>query len=168
MTADPTTTTGKLHDPESGRFRQTLGCFPSGVTALCALVDGAQAGLTINSFTSVSLMPPLVSVCIRRTSSTWARLRRAARVGISVLAADQARVCRQLAGDSSERFHGLPTWRTAAGAVLIVDAAAWLECAVTREIPAGDHLLVLLRVCGTYAEMSTPPLVVHRGTVRPL
>jgi flavin reductase (DIM6/NTAB) family NADH-FMN oxidoreductase RutF len=150
------------------RFRSTVGCFPTGVAALCAWVDGANAGLTVASFTSVSLDPPLVSVCVRDTSATWRVLRRAGRVGISVLAGDQATACRQLAGEPAGRFHDLPTVRSAAGAVFVSGAVAWLECAVRQEILAGDHWLILLGVCGMSAEPETPPLVVHRSRVRPL
>jgi flavin reductase (DIM6/NTAB) family NADH-FMN oxidoreductase RutF len=67
-------------------LREAYGTFPSGVTALCAMIDGAPTGMTASSFTSVSMDPPLVSICVANTSATWTRLRPSARLGVSVLA----------------------------------------------------------------------------------
>ncbi|MFI5911910.1 flavin reductase family protein [Dactylosporangium sp. NPDC051541] len=144
-------------------LRRVFGAFPSGVTAVAALVDSVPVGLAASSFTSVSLDPPLVSVCIARTSSTWPQLRRAARLGISVLAADQAGLGRQLSG-RGDRFAGA-TWRAARGGEILLDGAcAWLDCSIEREIPAGDHEIVLLRVHALDADRDVPPLVFHRST----
>src|SRR5918997_4998820 len=74
-------------DPQE--LRRAYGCFPSGVTAICTLVDGAPDGMAASSFTSVSLDPPLVSVCVQNTSTTWPRLRHLPRLGVSVLAESQ-------------------------------------------------------------------------------
>lgn len=166
--ADEAAATEALLAPDGAVFRRTLGCFATGVTAVCAWVDGMATGLTVNAFTSVSLEPPLVSVCIREGSGTWRLLRRAERLGISVLAAHQAAVCRQLAGEPGARFRDVALVRGALGAVFVQDAVAWLECAVDREIPAGDHRLVLLRVSGMYADPDAPPLIVHGSRVQPL
>ncbi|MBN9618675.1 MAG: flavin reductase family protein [Actinobacteria bacterium] len=156
----------QTHDP--ARLRQVFGSFPSGVTAVAALVDGRPTGLAASSFTSVSLDPPLVSVCIAHTSSTWPVLRRAERLGVSVLSADQERVGRQLAERGVDRFAAL-SWRTTpAGAVLLDGASAWLECGVEAQIRAGDHDILLLRVHDLDAEPDIAPLVFHASRFRRL
>ncbi|MER7008429.1 flavin reductase family protein [Dactylosporangium sp. NPDC000555] len=150
-----------LHPTE---LRRVFGAFPSGVTAVAALVDGAPVGLAANSFTSVSLDPPLVSVCIARTSTTWPTLRRADRLGVSVLAAHQEHLGRQLSLRGGDRFSGV-TWRATRGGEILLDGAcAWLDCSIEREIPAGDHDIVLLSVHALDADRSVPPLVFHQST----
>ncbi|HEX4790781.1 MAG TPA: flavin reductase family protein [Actinospica sp.] len=142
-------------------LRRVLGAFPTGVTALAALVDGEPVGLAANSFTSVSLDPPLVSVCVATTSQTWPRLRRAARIGVSVLSHRQEEASRRLAARGVDRFAGLSWQPTEDGAVLLAEASAWFDCSVEREIRAGDHDIVLLAVHALGADPQTPPLVFH-------
>lgn len=157
-----------VHALDPARLRQVFGAFPSGVTAVAAVVDGRPVGLAASSFTSVSLDPPLVSVCIAHTSTTWPLLRRAARLGVSVLGADQEHVGRRLAARDADRFATL-SWRaTADGAVLLEGASAWLECGVQHQIRAGDHDILLLRVHDLDAEPAVAPLVFHASRFRRL
>ncbi|MFD5086417.1 flavin reductase family protein [Kitasatospora sp. NPDC058201] len=149
-------------------LRRVYGAFPTGVTALAALVDGEPVGMTASSFVPVSLDPPLVSVCAGLASTTWPRLRRTARLGVSVLSGDQEGVCRQLSARGVERFAGLDWYRTGEGAVLLDGACAWYDCSVEREITAGDHRIVLLRVHVTGVDPQTPPLVFHGSRYRRL
>lgn len=149
-------------------LRRVLGAFPTGVTALAALVDDVPVGLAANSFTSVSLEPALVSVCVGTSSETWPRLRRAARIGVSVLGHRQETASRRLATRGVDRFAGLAWHATPDGAVLLHEASAWLDCSVQREIRAGDHDIVLLAVHGIGVSPQTPPLVFHGGTYRSL
>ena len=150
------------------RLRRVFGSFPSGVTAVAAVVDDQPVGLAASSFTSVSLDPPLVSVCIAHTSTTWPLLRRAARLGVSVLSAEQEGVGRRLSERRVDRFAAL-SWRTTAdGAVLLDGASAWLECGVEDQIRAGDHDILLLRVHDLDAEAGVAPLVFHASRFRRL
>ncbi|MBF9067074.1 flavin reductase family protein [Streptacidiphilus fuscans] len=155
-----------VHDTTS--LRAVYGAFPSGVTAVAALVDGQPVGLAASSFTSVSLTPPLVSVCAGHTSSTWPLLRRAERLGISVLGAEHGLLCRQLAGPSDQRFTQVAWRATPDGAVLLDGASAWFDCSVEQEIRAGDHDILVLRVHDLSAETDVEPLVFHTGTFRSL
>lgn len=149
-------------------LRSVFGAFPTGVTALAALHDRRPLGLAANSFTSVSLDPPLVSVCVAHSSSTWPLLRAADRLGVSVLGEHQEEVSRQLAGSDSDRFARL-TWRaTERGAVLLTDASAWLECSVADTVTAGDHDVVILRVHDLGSDPDRPPLVFHGSRYRRL
>lgn len=153
---------------EPRRVRDVYGCFPSGVAAVCAMVDGTPTGMAVSSFTSVSLEPPLVSVCFDNGSSTWPRLRTARRLGVSVLGEAHETACRRLAAKTGDRFAGLALHTTADGAVLIDGATAWLDCSVEDELPAGDHVLVLLRIAALQGIPETDPLVFHRSGFRRL
>ncbi|MGI5129933.1 flavin reductase family protein [Pseudonocardia sp. CA-107938] len=150
------------------RLRTGFGCFPTGVLAICALRGGEPVGMAASSFTSVSLSPPLVSVCIQHTSTTWPVLRGAPRVGLTVLAEQQSEHCARLASRSGDRFAGVAWTATSDGAVFIDGGALWLDCAIEREIRAGDHDLVLLRVLGLRSGGSQAPLVFHGSRFRRL
>ena len=153
---------------DHGRLRQVYGCFPSGVTAVCALDDGVPVGMAASSFTCVSLEPALVSVCVQNTSTTWPRLRGLPRMGISVLSQDQHGAAGQLAAKDGDRFAGLEWTEAPQGGLLIHGAIAWLDCSVHAEVPAGDHAVVLLAVHGMRAEPRAAPLVFHGSRFRQL
>jgi flavin reductase (DIM6/NTAB) family NADH-FMN oxidoreductase RutF len=155
-------------DLDPATLRRVLGAYPTGVTALAALIDGEPVGMAANSFTSVSLDPPLVSVCVATTSSTWPKLRRATRLGVSVLSHEQEAASRSLASRGVDRFAGLSWHATEDGAILLDGASAWFDCAVEREIRAGDHEIVLLNVHGLGTDPLTPPLVFHGSRYRRL
>lgn len=153
---------------DSVTLRRTFGAFPTGVTALAGLIGDQPVGMAASSFTSVSLDPPLVSVCVARSSTTWPLLRRSARLGVSVLGHDQEAACRRLATRGVDRFADLAWTATDGGAVLLTGASAWLDCSIEREIPAGDHEIVLLNVHRLGADPGVPPLVFHGSQYRRL
>jgi flavin reductase (DIM6/NTAB) family NADH-FMN oxidoreductase RutF len=153
-------------DPKE--LRRVFGCFPSGVTAVCAMVDGVPVGMAASTFVGVSLDPPLVSVCVRSESGTWPRLRRSGQLGISVLGRNHELACRSLADREGDRFKNV-AWRAGSGdAVFIEDAVAWLACDLYAEIPAGDHIIALLLIAGVQADSTGEPLVFHRSQYRSL
>jgi flavin reductase (DIM6/NTAB) family NADH-FMN oxidoreductase RutF len=158
-----TFTTNQDLDPV--RLRQAFGVFPSGVVAVAAAVDGDLVGLAASSFTSVSLDPPLVSVSIARTSKTWPDLRRANHLGVTVLAAHHGEICRRLAGPVEHRFDGIAASVAETGAVTVDDGLARFDCSIYREVEAGDHLIVLLRLHAVdhRADQAGGPLVFHRS-----
>lgn len=149
-------------------FREALALFPSGVTALCAEIDGRPVGMVASSFTSVSLEPPLVSVCVAHTSSTWPQLSKAPRLGVSVLAQGHGPIARQLASKGIERFRDVTWLASPEGSVFVYESALWLECTVTQELEAGDHAIVLLEIqrLSTYPDVS--PMVFHSSRFRGL
>ena len=154
-------------------LKRAYSCFPSGVVAVaCQLTDddgrSQLTGMAASAFTTVSLDPPLVSLCVQNTSTTWPRLRSAPAIGVSVFARDQSDLCRQLAGPSDSRFDGIVPVGTDDGAVFIPDAAASLSCSLYNEIPAGDHTLVLLRIEALRYDAGVEPLVFHASTFRSL
>ena len=149
-------------DLDPAALRQAFGVFPTGVVAVAATVDGRPVGLAASSFTTVSLDPPLVSFSIARTSKTWPDLRRATRFGVTVLAEHHGEVCRQLAGPVDERFAGLATTASDDGAITLDEGLAHFDCSLYREVEAGDHLVVLLRLHAV-GHTAGRPLVFHRS-----
>jgi flavin reductase (DIM6/NTAB) family NADH-FMN oxidoreductase RutF len=149
-------------------LRDVYGAFPSGVVGLCALVEGGPVGMAASSFVAVSLEPPLVAVCVQKTSTTWPRLRDLPRLGVSVLGESHDLAAKRLAAKTGDRFEGLSIGTTDGGAVLIEGASAWLECTIDREVPAGDHDIVLLRIETFEVEPAIAPLVFHSSGFRRL
>ena len=137
-----------MSQPDSGQFREVMGRFPTGVAVVSARADGSTVwGLTVNSFTSVSLEPPLILVCIDRGAASHDKLIAAETFAISMLAEDQADIARRFAAEPVEtRFEDV-AWRNASdGSPVLEGAAAWLECLTSGVMPGGDHSIVLGRV----------------------
>ncbi|GAC84718.1 putative oxidoreductase [Gordonia paraffinivorans NBRC 108238] len=149
-------------------LRRAFGCFPTGVAAVCSEAESGPVGMAVSSFTSVSLEPPLLSVCMQNTSTTWPILRRQPRLGLSVLAEDQAGAGRKLSLKSGDRFAGTAWQATDDGALFVLGSAAWFDCSIHAEIEAGDHTLVLLRIHSVQTETGMSPLVFHGSRFRRL
>jgi flavin reductase (DIM6/NTAB) family NADH-FMN oxidoreductase RutF len=151
-----------VEDGDTTAIRSAFGHFPTGIVGLCAVVDGEMVGMAASSFTvGVSLDPPLVLFAVQHSSSTWPLLRRAPRIGISMFADTHELAVRQLSRKGFDRFEGLDTHVSADGAVFIHHSAAWFDCSVFSQTPAGDHDVVVLRVHGLHAELDTAPLIWH-------
>ncbi len=146
-------------------LRQAFGAVPSSVVALAAVVDEKPIGLAASTFVPVSLAPPLVAFCVQYTSTTWPALRECPSIGVSVLGSGHSVAARQLAGPGN-RFADLATTTADTGAVLLDDSAVQLECAVHEEVPAGDHLIVVLKVLTISAAPDAEPLLFHRSSFR--
>jgi flavin reductase (DIM6/NTAB) family NADH-FMN oxidoreductase RutF len=153
---------------DPAQLRRVFGAFPSGVTAVAALVDDAPTGITASSFTSVSLEPALVSICVAHASRTWSLLRQVPRLGVSILSAEQERAGRQLGTRGRERFAGLDWRATTDGAVLLDGASGWLDTSIVQQVRAGDHDIVVLAVHDLDADHDVGPLVFHASQFRRL
>ncbi|WP_329110309.1 flavin reductase family protein [Micromonospora sp. NBC_01699] len=153
---------------EPRELRRVFSAFPTGVVAIAALTGGVPMGIVASSFTSVSLDPPIVSLCVAHTSTTWPVLRAARRYGISVLSADQEQACRQLSGRGVDRFAELGWRASGEGAVFLDGASAWLECTPFEQVTAGDHDIILLRVHDLGGDAEISPLVFHHSRFRRL
>jgi 3-hydroxy-9,10-secoandrosta-1,3,5(10)-triene-9,17-dione monooxygenase reductase component len=147
------------------RFRSVLGRFATGVVAITAIDrnSGRPAGLAANSFTSVSLDPPLVAFCVAHTSTTWPRLRGADRLCVNVLSEVQLDVCKQLAAKGGDKFADLEWTAAPGGSPVLKGALAWIECSVENEHVAGDHVIVVARVHQLDQCHDGAPLVFYRG-----
>jgi flavin reductase (DIM6/NTAB) family NADH-FMN oxidoreductase RutF len=153
---------------DSRTLRDAFGCFPTGVTAVCAMIGSEPVGMAASSFTSVSLAPAIVLFCIQNSSATWRKLRHAPRIGVSVLGEEHHRACSQLAAKSGDRFERLEWFATESGAVLLERAAVSLDCSIVEEIAAGDHQLVLLKIEQLKFQPTVKPLVFHGSRFRKL
>ncbi|WIM93594.1 flavin reductase family protein [Actinoplanes oblitus] len=123
-------------------LRDALGKFPTGVAVVTTVHDGLAVGLTINSFTSVSLVPPLVLWCLRRDSRCHAAFATTPRFAVNVLAAGQRELAERFAGPG-DRFRGTASRPGPEGLPLLADVAAYLVCRTHRLIPAGDHVILI-------------------------
>lgn len=150
-------------------LRRVLGHFPTGVTIVTALGGRGPVGLSVNSFTSVSLTPPLVAFFPAHTSGSWPEIRATGTFCVNVLDADSEPLARLFATPGADRFADA-AWRSApySGAPLFANAVAWVDCAVEATVPAGDHDFVLGRVIELGSDDGRHPLLFHRGTYRSL
>jgi flavin reductase (DIM6/NTAB) family NADH-FMN oxidoreductase RutF/DNA-binding IclR family transcriptional regulator len=154
---------GSVVDP--GRFRQVLGQYPTGVVIVTALDgDGSPLGMTVGSFSSVSLDPPLVAFMPDKKSSSWKALRESGlRFCVNVLAAKQEEICRLIAMRKQDKFVGIDWSPSPSGLPVITGSVAWLECDTTQVVDAGDHEIVLGRVTGLDLGSQSFPLLFFRG-----
>ena len=145
-------------------FRDVLGRFASGVTVVTGRDAGLPVGLTCQSFTSVSLDPPLVLFCVARTSRSWPLIWRSGSFCVNVLADDQAAVSDVMARPGADKFAGL-SWSpgAATGSPRIAGATAYVECSVQTVHEAGDHYVVIGRVLDLVAGEAEHGLTFHRG-----
>ncbi|MBZ5592106.1 MAG: flavin reductase family protein [Acidobacteriia bacterium] len=128
-------------------FCRACAKFPTGVTIVTVLdAEGSPHGMTASSFTSVSLDPPLVLVCVDHGASVLAHLRRAQHIGINILSESQQDLSAHFARRGHDRFDGVE-WRAGHGGVpLLPGALAWFECSIHRMVDAGDHTILITEV----------------------
>jgi 3-hydroxy-9,10-secoandrosta-1,3,5(10)-triene-9,17-dione monooxygenase reductase component len=149
--------------PDARSFRDALGRLATGVAFVTAAPDGEPAGLIVNSLTSVSLEPPLVSFCPSRSSLTWSRMRRARRFGVNVLARHHEPFAVRATPAGADRFAGLNWEFAGSGVPLLTDALATLECEIVAEHPTGDHWIVVGRADNLRISPAGDPLVFFAG-----
>jgi flavin reductase (DIM6/NTAB) family NADH-FMN oxidoreductase RutF len=149
-------------------LRTAFATFPSGVTVVASMDHDVPVGLAASSFTSVSIDPPLASVCVAWTSTTWPLLRERPRLGLSVLAEGHGPVARALAAKDTDRFANVSWESSGEGAVFVHGSALWLDTTVWKEVPAGDHAIVLLRIESFTVHPDVAPLVFHGSAFKQL
>lgn len=144
-------------------FRSALGLLPTGVVVVTvAAPGGVRAGVTCNSFTSLSLDPPLVLFCIANDSRTWSQVRAAGTFCVNVLASNHDRVGVRFAADEGDRFiEG--TWVERPGGYGLADALCWIDCTVETSYDGGDHRIVVGRVRHFQVVAYRSPLVFYQG-----
>jgi 3-hydroxy-9,10-secoandrosta-1,3,5(10)-triene-9,17-dione monooxygenase reductase component len=159
-------------DPESAararQFRDVLGLFASGVTVVTSIADGEPVGMTCQSFSSVSLEPPLVMFCPAKTSRAWPRMQRAGYFCVNILAADQAEISTAMATKGSDKYDGIGWQPAPTGAPLLDGVLGYVDCTVHSVHEAGDHYVVLGRVkelgfAPDSADDARQPLLYYRG-----
>jgi len=147
---------------DSDEFREVLGHFASGVTVVTSMDEGAPIGFTCQSFTSLSLEPPLVALAPAKTSTSWPRIRRAGVFCVNVLSESQQQVCEVFAASGGDKFAGIEWSPGRNGAPLLEGALAFIECRLLLAHDAGDHELVFGEVERLGAAPGAP-LIFYRG-----
>src|SRR5438309_6056943 len=150
-------------------FRKALGCFSTGVTVITVDEGGEVHGMTANAFSSVSLDPPLVLVCVGHQARTHAHLQAKKRFGVNVLAADQRAISEYYARASESHKHaeeaGARFDRTPHGTPVLHGALAYLECRLHTAQDAGDHTIFIAEVEDVVVREGDP-LLYFRGEYR--
>ena len=163
--------TGPALAAGTSAFRQAMSSFPTGVTVVAvACPDGSMHGLTVNSFTSVSLDPMLVLICLDQASRGAGLIERAGAFVVNVLSAGQQDISRWFANPhrpaGSTMFDGVPFEPGVTGCPVLVDAAASFECRLRQSHRAGDHLILLGEVVALVHRPLLEPLIFHAGTYK--
>lgn len=147
-------------------LRQALGEYATGITIITArssVAEGEQlVGLTVNSFASVSLDPPLVLWSLGLNSASLAAFKSASHFAVNVLAADQAALSQRFAQPKTDKFAGVEWKVGAGGTALLPNCCAWFECRTEAQYDGGDHIIFIGRV-EQFRREEHPPLVFHRG-----
>ena len=156
-------------DPET--LRAVMRHWTTGV-AIVSARDGATVhGMTVNSFSSVSLEPPLVLVCIEQRVRTHTLIEQARAFAISILREGQHIISDRFAGRETEhgnRFDGLATFTAVTGAPILADNIGYLDCAVVAAHPAGNHTIFVAEVVAAKAQNSGKPLLYFNRDYRSL
>lgn len=147
-------------------YRDVLGQYASGVTVVTTVLDGVPVGMTCQSFTSVSLDPPLVAFLPMKTSRAFAAIRKTRRFCVNFLAADQADVSNTFASLADDKFAEIGWQPTSNGMPLLDGIVGWVDCTVQDVHEAGDHYLVIGRVEDLGHGDADKPLLFHRGRYR--
>ena len=155
------------HDPRT--LRDALGCFATGVTVVtCVDESGAPAGLTVNSFTSVSLDPPLLLVCLAKPAASSAALVAASHFAVNVLQTGQQPASIRFSTRDQDRF-GTTSWSTGeAGAPILKDSMGVFECERYAVHDGGDHHILIGQVVKATFDAQLDPLLYFRGSYRRL
>ena len=149
-------------DPE--QLRHAMRAWTTGVTIVTASHNGQQYGMTVNSFTSISLDPPLVSLALKKLTHTHELVEKSGEFGVSILSASQKELSDIFAGkhpEITDRFAGVPTETLLIHAPLIRDGLAYFNCRVVNAVPVGENTLFVAEVIAARGEGEGDPLVYH-------
>ena len=165
MTVQPVLTreADPLDHPTAEEVRAACAQFATGVVAVTATADGLAFGGTVNSFTSLSLEPPQVIVCLARTSTTWSAIERSRAFAVNVLAAEQLDVARLLASKDPAKMTRIATRPGTRGLPLIEGALSVFECTLAEAIPSGTHVVLIGRVVRVRSEGAGAPALFFRS-----
>lgn len=153
---------------EARRFRDVLGRFCSGVTVVTAMTGEGPVGLTCQSFSSVSLRPPLVLFVPARTSRAWPLIEGVGHFTVNLLSAAQEAVSNQFARTGADKFAGVEWSPSVLGDPRLAGSLAWIDCTIDAVHEAGDHYLVVGRVERLTVGDVDDPLVFYRSSYRNL
>lgn len=147
---------------DQGEFRRVLGHFASGVTVVTTCYEQVNYGITVSSFSSLSLVPALVLICIDQSVTSHAALEHSGVFAVNILAEDGERLSRHFATREVDKFNGIAYHLGQNGVPLLDEALATLECRIVQQIPGGDHTIFLGEVL-TGATRQGKPLIYYRS-----
>jgi flavin reductase (DIM6/NTAB) family NADH-FMN oxidoreductase RutF len=139
-----------------------MGHFATGVTIVTGLSEEGPVGFACQSFTSVSLEPPLVLFCPSQGSRSWPLIKGSGSFSVNVLAEDQLELCQTFATSGTDKFAGL-AWHETAWGPSLDNVLATVHCEISQIVPAGDHDVVLGEVRKLVTHREAAPLVFFRG-----
>jgi flavin reductase (DIM6/NTAB) family NADH-FMN oxidoreductase RutF len=145
-------------------LRNAMRQWASGVAVIAVEYQGVRHGMTVSSFTSLSLEPPLVMVSLERGSRTHSLLEQSGYFGVTILCSDQRAVSQRFAGgvpDGHDRFVGLQTFTLASGAPLLSDGLSFFDCKVVSTYKAGTHTVFIGEVLAVQEITSGRPLLYY-------
>jgi 3-hydroxy-9,10-secoandrosta-1,3,5(10)-triene-9,17-dione monooxygenase reductase component len=149
--------------PGGDDFRRVLGHFATGVTIITAMDGDEPVGVAANSFTSVSLDPPLVLFCVGRTSTTWPRIEQARRFAVNILGEHQEELSRLFATRGVDRFAQVEWHGGVGGSPVLHDVLAYVDCEFWAEYDGGDHIIVVGRALDLGVTHHAGPLLFYQG-----
>jgi 3-hydroxy-9,10-secoandrosta-1,3,5(10)-triene-9,17-dione monooxygenase reductase component len=127
---------------DKDHFKEALGHFATGVTVVTAMEEGQPVGFTCQSFTALSLDPPMIAIAPAKSSTSWPRMVKAGAFCVNILSEDQEPLCRSFAASGGDKFRGV-SWKTGLlGAPILDGCLTVVECALDSVYEAGDHELV--------------------------
>jgi|SRR5438105_1855101 len=148
---------------DEARFKAALSHFASGVTIVTTEHDGKPYGMTVASFASLSLHPPLVLVCVENSVKTHEAIGAAQKFGVSILTQEQADISAKFASRRDDKFEGVAVTRGELGVPLIANALTTLECALRESLPGGDHTIFVGEVVDAQTRDGVPLLYFRSG-----
>ena len=148
---------------DKAEFRRALGHFAAGVTVVTANFQGANSGITVTAFSSLSLEPPLVLICIDKKARMHDRLPSGGHFAVNMLADDQELVSREFASSKADPFQTIGYHEGATGAPLIRGAIAAVECKIVDRLEGGDHAIIIGQVEATHVREGKPLLYFRGG-----
>ena len=155
-------------DLDRRRFRDTMGRFATGVTVVTTVTQGELYGMTVSAFTSVSLDPALVLICVDNAGHGRATLAVNSPFSVSILSTDQDGISRRFADrrrpSGTAAFAGVPFRWGATNCPVIVGSLANVDCRTVARYPGGDHTIIIGRVISVGVDEGSTPLVFYRGT----
>jgi flavin reductase (DIM6/NTAB) family NADH-FMN oxidoreductase RutF len=149
---------------DSEQLRRAMRAWTTGVTVVTAKYQDEQYGMTVNSFTSVSLEPPLVSLTLKQLTHTHELVEKSGEFAVTILSAEQKELSERFAGkfpEIKDRFEGVPTETLVLDAPLLTGGIACLNCRVVNAIPVGENTLFVAEVIAVRGEGEGDPLVYH-------
>lgn len=149
-------------DPE--QLRHAMRAWTTGVVIVTSMYEGRQYGMTVNSFTSISLVPPLISVTLKQLTHTHDLVVKSGMFAVTILSAGQQALSERFAGkvpNIADRFDGVQTERLFSDIPVFREGLAYLHCRVLNSMPVGENTLFVAEVIAAHGEGAGDPLVYH-------